>query len=120
MVHILIDLEFLWVIDRHFNTETAEFIIHLDTVGLHLKFDPPSLRTFTVIGDCFSQKLWVKFTSKEGKDICALEVVECVPNQGWLDILQSLTAFKYNISCVLALVYKPVVSGMQDVLMVSR
>ena len=114
MVHILIDLELLRVIDRHLNTETAEFIIHLDAVGLHLELDPPALWTLTALGDCFSQKLWVKSTSEEGKDICTSEAMECVPNQGWIDILQSLTALEHDIGCVLALVYTPMVSGMQD------
>ncbi len=29
MVDVLINLESLWVIDGHFHTQTAEFIIHL-------------------------------------------------------------------------------------------
>ena len=110
MLYILVDFEFLWVIDCHLDTQAAEFIIHLDTVRLHFKFDSPAFWTFTVIGDCFSQKLMVRFASQEGKDICTFEVIECVPNQGWIDILQSLAAFEHDIGCVLALVHTPVVS----------
>lgn len=67
MVHILINLEFLWVIDRHLHPQAAEFIIHLDTIRLHFEFDPPAFRAFTVIGDCFSLKLMVEFTPQKGK-----------------------------------------------------
>lgn len=75
VVYILIDFEFIMAIDRHLHPEAAEFIIHLDSVGLHFKFDSPSLRMFAVIGGCFSQKLCIKFLSEEGKDIGTFEVV---------------------------------------------
>ena len=110
MVYILIDLKFFWVVDRHLYPEAAEFIIHLDTIGLHFEFNPPAFRAFTVIGDCLSLKLMVKFTPQKGKNICAMEAVKCVAYQGWINILQSFTALKHDIGSVLALVHTPVVS----------
>ena len=58
----------------------------------------------------------VKFTSEERENICTSEVIECVFNQGWIQILQSFTALKHNIGCILALVYTSVVASVQDFL----
>ena len=114
MVDIFKDFEFLWVVDCHFDPQAAEFIIHLDAVGLHFEFNPPAFWTFTVIGDCFSQKLCIKFTSKKRKNIRTFEVVECVTNQGWINILQSIAALKHDIGCVLALVHAPVIALVEN------
>ena len=110
MGDIFIDFEFLRVIDRHLDTQATEFIIHLDSIGLHFEFDPPAFRAFAVIGDGLSLKLWIKFTPKKGKNVSTSEVIECVPDQGWINILQSLTALKHDIGRVLALIHTPVVS----------
>lgn len=120
MVYILIDLEFPRVINGHFYPQAAEFIIHLDTVGLHFEFNPPAFRALTVIGDCLSLKLMVKFTPKKRKNIRTVEVIECVAYQGWINILQSLPALKHNIGSVLALIHTPVVSLVEGFSIVSR
>lgn len=39
-----------------------------------------------------------------------MEVIKCAAYQGWINILQSLPAFKHNIGSVLALIHAPVVS----------
>lgn len=81
---------------------------------LHFKFNPPAFRAFTVTGDCFSQKLFIKFTSQKGKNIGTFEVLKCVPNQRRIDFPQSFTALKHHTGCVLALVYTPVIALMAD------
>lgn len=58
----------------------------------------------------------VQFTSEERENIGTVEVIECVFNQGWIKILQSFTALKHNIGCILALVYTPVIASVQDFL----
>lgn len=110
MVDGSIDFELTWVINGGFNSKHAALVIHFDTVGLQPELYPAAHGAVLVVGDCLSLKPRVRFAPHEGKDIGACEIVECVTNQRWIDILEEAALFKHDIGCELALIHAPVVA----------
>ena len=71
MVDVLINLKFLWVIDRHFHTQAAEFIIHLDTyhqlvISIKMYDKCSVLRIETTINDPHEFKVFGTVSHRDG------------------------------------------------------
>jgi hypothetical protein len=112
------DAKLVGMIDDCFDTQYAPvFVVHFDPVAFHPVFHARSRPTLLEVVRDLALEVPVEFSTEEGQDILGAEAHGGVPQQVWIQVLESGAVFEQDVGSVFGLVNNPVVMhALQEVL----